>query len=197
MAPGYLRDSLRGVSTPGAASLTGAAGVLCVEAPSRLGVQFLAPIELPGDVRCRIEGDLAAGYRVMLPEKGMDVNNGSVVGWWRVDPKTGQTIAFGEHGWGQTMTEYLIKSGTIAISCIAGHAIKAASENGEMSGVTVGLCVAFGFFAAYTLTKMGVSVAMQNPYSLLKLVRYKVVYKKTHWFIASLMAFIGGLSIGD
>jgi hypothetical protein len=57
---------------------------------------------LPKDVRARIEQDLESGYVVMVPEQPVPVEDRSVTGWWRIDPKNGQVLGIGERGWGQT-----------------------------------------------------------------------------------------------
>lgn len=61
---------------------------------------------LPEDIRTRIKQDLADGYLVLAPRKSVLVNGRALIGWWRVDPRTGNTLGVGEHGWGQAMSEY-------------------------------------------------------------------------------------------
>jgi hypothetical protein len=57
-------------------------------------------VELPMDVRARIEKDLATGYVVMVPKKPITVEDRGLIGWWRVNPTTGQTLGMGQRGWG-------------------------------------------------------------------------------------------------
>jgi hypothetical protein len=64
-------------------------------------------LELPHDVRARIERDLAEGYVVMVPNRAILMEGRPVVGWWRVDPRNGQTLGIGESGAGIAFVEYL------------------------------------------------------------------------------------------
>src|SRR5262249_10081232 len=57
-------------------------------------------VDLPKDVRARIEQDLAAGYMVIAPRKPISLNEQARVGWWRIDPQTGQTLGISSRGWG-------------------------------------------------------------------------------------------------
>jgi hypothetical protein len=65
-------------------------------------------VELPEDVRTRIKQDLTAGYVVVAPKKAVSLQSRALVGWWRVDPSTGQTLGIGERGWGQTATDRVL-----------------------------------------------------------------------------------------
>lgn len=64
-------------------------------------------VKLVKDVRAQIEQDLVAGYVVLAPEKGVSLEGRVLVGWWRVNGSTGQTLGIGEYGWGQVTTESL------------------------------------------------------------------------------------------
>jgi hypothetical protein len=80
-------------------------------------------VQLPGDVRSRIRGDLAAGYTVVVPEKPIAREGRMLSGWWRVNPRTGQTLGMASQGWGSASSEFLlmiaVAVGTIAsIACI-------------------------------------------------------------------------------
>jgi hypothetical protein len=72
-------------------------------------------VDLPKDVRARIDQDLAAGYLVIVPRKPISVNERAHVCWWRIDPRTGETLGIGSRGWGAAIPEYLI---TIARSVL-------------------------------------------------------------------------------
>ena len=65
-------------------------------AASGLSVQALA----------RIDADLAAQNRVIIPTKPVKIADQLASGWWRVDPRTGQTLGMLESGGGQVFTEY-------------------------------------------------------------------------------------------
>lgn len=62
-------------------------------------------VKLLKDVRAQIEQDLVAGYVVLAPEKGVSLEGRVLVGWWRVNASTGQTLGIGEYGWGQGASE--------------------------------------------------------------------------------------------
>ena len=54
-----------------------------------------------------IEEDLAKGYAVIIPAKQFEEDSSRSV-WWRIDPKSGETLAMMQGGYGPTFTEYLI-----------------------------------------------------------------------------------------
>jgi hypothetical protein len=104
-------------------------------------------MELPHDVRVRIERDLAEGYVVLVPKKAMLLQGQPVVGWWRVDPRNGQTLGIGEHGWGNA-TEHIVLQQLVmtvrlgfALFSMANCGIKA----GEYKNATLfGMCATLG-----------------------------------------------------
>lgn len=59
------------------------------------GVKDLA---VSPDVQARIAHDLGRGYAVVLPTKPVAFAGANHVGWWRVDPKTGETIGVMDSG---------------------------------------------------------------------------------------------------
>ncbi|HVR76040.1 MAG TPA: hypothetical protein VMT52_17040, partial [Planctomycetota bacterium] len=65
-------------------------------------------VEIPPDVKSRIEDDLAAGFIAVLPRKGVALDSGAAFGWWRVHPETGETLGRMEHGEGQSTVEKVI-----------------------------------------------------------------------------------------
>ena len=77
-------------------------------------------VELPHDVRVRIERDLAEGYVALVPKKSILVEGRSMVGWWRVDPRDGQTLGIGETGWGSELIEYIMEH-KVASSILMGE----------------------------------------------------------------------------
>lgn len=58
----------------------------------------LAEVSLSPDVRARISQDLGRGFVVVLPEKPVSFAGANHIGWWRVDPITGQTIGVMDSG---------------------------------------------------------------------------------------------------
>jgi hypothetical protein len=63
---------------------------------------------IPNDARIRIGKDLEDGYLILVPKKGIWIKEHVHMGWWRVDPKTGDTLGIGENGWGQAKAMYAI-----------------------------------------------------------------------------------------
>lgn len=60
---------------------------------------------IAGDLQTRIEADLAAGYTVIVGRPPTASGGGAVVGWWRIEPRSGQTLGIGPRGWGQASIE--------------------------------------------------------------------------------------------
>jgi hypothetical protein len=71
--------------------------------------------KLPEDVRIRIEDDLSNGYIVILPQKVIQTEVGSLVNWWRINSETGNTLGIGENGKGQGNVEYALLMGSAFI----------------------------------------------------------------------------------
>ncbi len=55
----------------------------------------------------RLQTDLQDKYIIVTPEQAMNIAGKEVYGWWRIDPKKGQTIGMMD-GRGESTTEYLI-----------------------------------------------------------------------------------------
>jgi len=66
-------------------------------------------IELPPDVRARIENDLSAGYWVIAPAQQVLFGGKPESAWWRLNPETGNILGLGASGMGQAMTQYAAK----------------------------------------------------------------------------------------
>ena len=67
------------------------------------------------DARALIEEDLGSGFLVVVPAAPRD---GSEWSWWRVDPRTGQTLGRGSLGWGQAFTERQKFGAVVLVSVI-------------------------------------------------------------------------------
>jgi hypothetical protein len=74
--------------------------------------------ELPKDVRIHIEKDLKKDYAVIVPERALNVEGHTFMGWWRVNLRNGTTLGVIEPGKGSALTQYIIKIGLIATSCV-------------------------------------------------------------------------------
>ncbi len=84
---GALADAFRDAPT-GWVALSDAAGGVALDVGS-------------ADLAARVATDLAAGFVVVVP-----VGTAGGVGWWRIDPTTGATVAMGDRGWGQALAGY-------------------------------------------------------------------------------------------
>jgi len=82
-------------------------------------LQELKEIILPEDYAARLRQDIEQGYIVVLPTRPIADANDNV--WWRVDPRTGQSLGMGDRGWGVSTTEYGLVVNVITSGfCIAG-----------------------------------------------------------------------------
>jgi hypothetical protein len=77
----------------------------------------LSRLNWPTEVRARIDKELGSGYVVVVPTDVAKSRAASDYVWWRIDPKSGQTIGTGALGWGQGLTE-TVKTGYVAISTL-------------------------------------------------------------------------------
>ncbi len=66
----------------------------------------LTSLELPPDVRARAASDLAAGNVLVVARV-----EGGRAGWWRVDPRTGQTVGVMDNGYNNDTSEYTTTKG--------------------------------------------------------------------------------------
>ena len=63
----------------------------------------LTDLELSPRIHGLLERDLRLGFVVALPQK---ISGGDTqLGWWRIEPRTGQTVGRIDTGWGSIMTE--------------------------------------------------------------------------------------------
>lgn len=76
--------------------------------------------DLPADLRSRIERDLASGHVVMVPSARIPTGPGEDgLGWWRIDPLTGQTLGMGQEGWGQGAIERFLNENAVILTVTA------------------------------------------------------------------------------
>lgn len=96
----------------------------------------LLALALPPEVIARIIADLEAGYTVVAPSgKGLTK---VTAGWWRIDPKTGNTLGMGANGWGTSLVEYafvlVIKTMLAQMVCMAQAGLKASYDAAVAKG---------------------------------------------------------------
>ena len=61
---------------------------------------------LSEDIRQRIQESLASGWSVVVPERPLVIKGRARLGWWRVDPRNGETLGIMDTGFHQDTTEY-------------------------------------------------------------------------------------------
>jgi len=64
----------------------------------------------------RIKSDMDLGYLIAMPI--VQPQDLAMTGWWRIDPKTGETLGMISNGGGSEVTEYLIQNAQIALTLI-------------------------------------------------------------------------------
>ncbi|HXE56026.1 MAG TPA: hypothetical protein VN541_23575, partial [Tepidisphaeraceae bacterium] len=99
--------------------------------------------QVSADVRARVDHDLAAGYVVVIPSKPVALQDRSSIGWWRIDPQSGQTLGMSDIGGGATMVEYAL----IVFSIVLCGGI--AFSDGKLSIQDAIVCVGLGAGGAY------------------------------------------------
>ncbi len=70
-------------------------------------------IQISPDIRVRIEQQLAQGFWALVPIKAISLYGRKVVGWWRLNPQTGNILGIGENSMGQALTEYAEKTNIV------------------------------------------------------------------------------------
>jgi hypothetical protein len=66
---------------------------------------ILERLSLSADVRRRITEDLDSGYVVVAPKAPAPHAGEQFVGWWRINPATGDALGVAANGWGQGLAE--------------------------------------------------------------------------------------------
>ena len=77
-------------------------------------------VDLPADVRARIEQDLTAGYVVIAPRRMISLAEHKHAGWWRVNPVTGDLLGMAESGEGSGSTEWVVLAASLAVGAVYG-----------------------------------------------------------------------------
>lgn len=159
-----LEDMLmRGQTTGNAAALLDAShqqGWVTVRSSSDRG---WARLDLAADVRARIEDQLRLGYVVVAPgESAVAAANGQVA-WWRIDPRTGDTLGFGSLGWGKSLTEVALTlvtlSAVIFSICIIVEKASGRADAKPLKSLLECTCVGFGGGLTLTVALAGGGLA--------------------------------------
>jgi hypothetical protein len=141
MQQGVLDTNAEALLMSDPAKLQGAAEALA--ASRTQGIPWLAvrsvqdaawkEAQLPPDVRTRIEADLAAGFAVVVPQRLARAADRDLVGWWRVDPATGQTLGLGDQGWGAALVERAAVQKFVLVYAACAFGVLAANAAGTRS----------------------------------------------------------------
>ena len=77
---------------------------------------------IPDDARARLQADVERGYLAIVPQRPVAVDGVPRIGWWRVDPKAGTTVAVTDDGLHSGSVEYHVvrdqQSGNVYIIVI-------------------------------------------------------------------------------
>jgi hypothetical protein len=117
----------------------------------RLGpenLQAASNLSLPPDAVARIKSDLANGNVVLAPKRATHTANGDEVAWWRIDPRTGDTLGIGESGRGVEFTEeggLLMAIGLNACALKTLAVIMIGKEASAGTAISFAVCVAISF----------------------------------------------------
>jgi hypothetical protein len=99
--------------------------------PADLQVSDLARIE--------IDAALQAGYAVIVPAREVTLNGAQVIGWWRIDPRTGAAVDQMEGGKGES-TDYLVLLGEVLKTILeAEHFAWCLSGLVAVAGLVIGI----------------------------------------------------------
>ena len=113
-------------------------------------------VEVPRHVRARIDADVVSGYVVLVPTNAGQSTTEPKAGWWRVDPRTGETLGVGDRGWGQTSVEQMLVfvAKTVVVSIVFATCLSVRTDPlaaPEVYGCQVGKCLLTAGFALVAL----------------------------------------------
>lgn len=137
-----------------AASGASAAGWVKVTDPNESAWQ---QAQVPPELRARVEQDLRAGYAAVVPGKGAELRGRAINGWWRIDPRTGEVLGMGEHGWGTAMTEYCMIALGLGISAQWACNVAAGLDKGGLTPGDAAVCALLGLGVAIGVVVVGMT----------------------------------------
>lgn len=113
------------------------AGWTALRSPDELTAMSMTP-----DIRARVESDLRTGFVVVAPKSVRPA--GPAMDWWRVDPRSGDTLRIGQRGWGQAQVEYKAMVLVVGVTSIC---FVGALADGSLSKREAVICIAVGIFS--------------------------------------------------
>jgi hypothetical protein len=100
-------------------------------------------LEITPDSRQHILRDLEHGFAVLVPDAEAGL---SMLGWWRVNPETGETLGMLSDGRGSVVTEYLIKfSGAVSKAFLAVGLFGCIKNASSQSRASTACCIGTNF----------------------------------------------------
>lgn len=82
------------------------------------------------DTRARVREEMASGYWAVAPERAIGLGKEMRYAWWRIDPRSGETIAVTDEGLHQTSTEVHIERQGVTVR------VRVIRDYGRLSSVT-------------------------------------------------------------
>jgi hypothetical protein len=137
-----------------AASGASAAGWVKANDPSDPALQ---QAQVPAELRARVEQDLRAGYAVIVPGKTAELRRRPIDGWWRIDPRTGEALGMGQHGWGTEMTEYCMLALGLGVSAQWACNVAAGLDKGGLTPGDAAVCALLGLGVAIGVVVVGMT----------------------------------------
>jgi large repetitive protein len=67
---------------------------------------------IAGNARARLKKETAGGFVVVVPQRALSLGAVQRLAWWRINPRSGETIAVGDDGLHPVATEYKISENT-------------------------------------------------------------------------------------
>jgi hypothetical protein len=98
--------------------------------------QSLATIEMDANTRQFVMADLNHGYTLLIPRQ--KPAGEAMLGWWRVNPVTGETLGMTADGYGSDMVEYLTQEIGNAFTVV--QALQSLKDCDEKQGDAAKLC---------------------------------------------------------
>jgi hypothetical protein len=94
----------------------------------------LAGLAFSDDFRRKVSEDLDHGFMVVAPRSPVQKQSQAFAGWWRIDPRSGDTLGLSTNGWGGSAPEG-VSLVTMAANAIAGFTFEYALCQGISQAV--------------------------------------------------------------
>lgn len=108
----------------------------------------LDTLQLDADVRAALAQSLDAGYWIAVPEGPVTLAGRDMIGWWRMEPGSGEVLGMMQSGAGEGYTEYIIIAALIIVPGNIGaffHTLLAAPfDDNDQSALEVITCALVG-----------------------------------------------------